>query len=215
MSTNTATQTREAWLTAAIENLRSRFVEVGMPLPEKLHVSVGFGYGAKRESATILGQCWARRASQDGVNHIFISPELDDTARVLDVLIHELIHAADDCANGHRGAFAEAATRLGLEGPMTATRASVTLAAEMMTLAAALGEYPHGKLTPAPARVKAPVDPSGKRIPTHSGPGTQTTRMLKAVCTEGSGYTVRLTRKWLDLYGAPLCPCHTQPMTEA
>jgi hypothetical protein len=65
-------------------------------LPQRIYVSVGFGYDAKRESAKILGQCWKTSASADFVNHIFISPELDDTARVLGVLLHELIHAADD-----------------------------------------------------------------------------------------------------------------------
>lgn len=209
----TATITREAWLHAAIDALRTRFTEVGLPLPERLHVSVGFGYGAKRESATVLGQCWAARASEDGVNHIFISPELDDTARVLDVLMHELIHAADDCKSGHKGAFAEAATRLGLEGPMTATRASVTLAAEMVCLAESLGAYPHGKLSASKVPAKTPVGPDGKPVPTHSGPAKQTTRMLKVVCAGGTGYTVRLSRKWLDV-GAPLCPCCGTEMVE-
>lgn len=201
----TQTVNREAWLHNAIDALRPRFIEIGMPLPDKLHVSVGFGYGAKRESAVVLGQCWARRASEDGVNHIFLSPELDDTARVLDVLLHELIHAADDNQSGHKGAFAEAATRLGLEGKMTATVASVTLAAELMCMADALGAYPHGKLNATVARVKAPVGPDGKQVPAHSGPGKQTTRMLKVVCP-ADGYTVRTTAKWLAV-GMPSCPC--------
>jgi hypothetical protein len=204
---NNMNLTREAWLHAAVDVLRPRFAEVGMPLPKNLHISVGFGYGAKRESAQILGQCWAKVASEDGVNHLFISPELDDTARVLDVLIHELIHAADDCKSGHKGAFAEAATRLGLEGPMTATRASVALAAEMVCLAETLGGYPHGRLmASARTRTKAPVDPAGNPVPkVHSGPGKQGTRMLKVVCPS-DGYTVRTTAKWLAM-GAPSCPC--------
>lgn len=214
MTATAATITREAWLHAAIDALRPRFAEVGLPLPAKVHVSVGFGYGAKRESAVVLGQCWARRASEDGVNHIFISPELDDTARVLDVLMHELIHAADDCAHGHRGAFAEAATRLGLEGPMTATTASVTLAAEMITLADSLGDYPHGRLAASKVPARTPVDPKGKPIPSHSGPGKQGTRMLKVVCANGTGYTVRMTRKWLEL-APPRCGCCGVTMIEA
>ena len=32
--------TREAWLHQAIEAFRSRFTEVGLPLPARLHVSV-------------------------------------------------------------------------------------------------------------------------------------------------------------------------------
>lgn len=207
---DTMTTTREAWLHSAIDALRDRFAEVGMPLPEKIHVSVGFGYGSKRESAVILGQCWSREASEDGINHVFISPEVNDTARVLDILIHELIHAADNNTSGHKGAFAEAATRLGLEGPMTATRASITLAAEMMTLAAALGEYPHGALkASSTVRVKVPAGTPGTATPrVHSGPAKQGTRMLKVVCPE-DGYTVRTTAKWLAV-GYPSCPCGTQ-----
>lgn len=208
------TTTREAWLHAAIEALRPRFVEVGLPIPEKVHVSVGFGFGAKRESAVILGQCWAKRASEDGVNHVFISPEVNDTARVLDILLHELIHAADDCAHGHKGPFAEAATRLGLEGKMTATTASVQLAAEMVCLAETLGEYPHGalhasKLVLAPVPAPTPGSPEPAPTPRiHSGPGTQTTRMIKVECP-CCGYVVRTTQKWLAV-GNPSCPSGTE-----
>ena len=113
--------TREAWLHRAIEAFRPRFAEIGLPLPAKLHVSVGFGYSSRAESKYILGQCWARRASADGVNHIFLGPQEGDPAGMLVSLLHELIHAADDCASGHKGAFAEAATRLGFDGPMTRT----------------------------------------------------------------------------------------------
>ena len=37
-------------------------------------------------------------------------------------------------------------------------------------------------------------------------------RQLKAVCKE-CGYTVRVTRKWLNI-GVPVCPCGTE-MEEA
>lgn len=206
---NGNTRTRELWLEDAIEALRPRFEEVGLPLPERIHVSVGFGYGARRESATILGQCWARSASADGINHVFISPEVGDTARVLDILLHELIHAADDLQSGHKGRFAEAATRLGLEGKMTATTASVELAAEFMCLAETLGEYPHGALTTAQVPVKTPVDPSGNPVPrVHSGPRKQGTRMLKLTCP-CCGYTVRTTQKWIEV-GMPRCPAGTE-----
>jgi hypothetical protein len=206
------TTTREAWLHAAIEALRPRFIEVGMPVPERIHVSVGFGYGAKRESAIILGQCWSRSASEDGINHLFISPEVNDTTRLLDILIHELIHAADDVQHGHKGPFAEAATRLGLTGKMTATVASPSLAAEMVCLAATLGNYPHGALHASRlAKTPAPIPGGPKGAPTpkiHSGPGTQTTRLVKVVCLhEECGYTVRTTKKWLAV-GNPHCPLH-------
>ena len=122
--------TREAWLHRAIEAFRPRFTEIGLPLPAKLHVSVGFGYSSRAESKYILGQCWARRASADGVNHIFLGPQEGDPAAMLISLLHELIHAADDCQSGHKGAFAETATLLGFEGPMTQTPPGLDLTAK-------------------------------------------------------------------------------------
>jgi hypothetical protein len=40
------TITREAWLHAAIEIVRPWFAEVGMPIPEMVHVLVGFSLTA-------------------------------------------------------------------------------------------------------------------------------------------------------------------------
>src|SRR3954452_19742664 len=75
--------TRESWLRKAIEIFRPRFEEIGMPLPPNVHVSVGFSLGARAENGKILGSCFKRELSADGVNHIFISPESGDTAEVL------------------------------------------------------------------------------------------------------------------------------------
>ena len=155
--------TREAWLHRAIETFRPRFTEISLSLPARLHVSVGFGYSSRAESKHILGQCWARRASADGVNHIFLGPQEGDPAGMLVSLLHELIHAADDCASGHKGAFAEAATRLGFDGPMTRTPPGIELAAEVITLAEALGPFPHAGSTRPPPTCQRPSRPAGYR----------------------------------------------------
>ncbi|MCL2732308.1 MAG: hypothetical protein FWE15_20080 [Actinomycetia bacterium] len=204
-------EAREAWLERAIDMMRPRFTEVGMPLPDHIHVSVGFGYGIRAESKYILGQTWARRASADGVNHVFIGPQVGDPAEMLVTLLHELIHVADDCQSGHKGAFAEAATRLGFDGPMTQTPPTVGLAAELAVMAAELGPFDHGKLdvdlaaapVPAPGGGTAPA-PAGGGTKVHSGPSKQGTRMIKLVAPD-CGYTVRTTRKWLA-EGVPSCP---------
>lgn len=205
-NTNT-TATREAWLMAAIEVFRPRFVEIGFPLPERVRVSVGWGStGARQESAKILGVTYHSSLSGDGVNEVFVTPEDADTASMLETLLHELIHVALDCEDGHKGRFAEAATRLGFVGPMTATPPSIELAAELVTIAAALGPYPGSQIN-LPARVPAvptPVTPGGTPVKWTSGPGTQTTRMIKLVCPE-DGYAVRTTKKWIER-GLPFCP---------
>jgi hypothetical protein len=216
----TGRTTRELWLEKAVDAFRPRFAEVGHPLPEKIHISIGFGYGAKRENAKILGQCWKRAASEDGVNHVFIGPEEADTMELLVTVLHELIHVALDCEDGHRGRFAEIGTRLGFMGPMTFTPPSVELAAELVCLAETLGEFPHGKLnvkvlSTAPAPVGGGVIVSGGGW--HSGPAKQGTRMRKLICETPDcacgGYTVRTTAKWLAV-GMPSCPMGAQMVQE-
>ncbi|MFJ7590164.1 hypothetical protein ACIQZO_22815 [Streptomyces sp. NPDC097617] len=209
--------TREEWLHQAIDALRPKFEEIGFPLPEKIHISVGFGYGAKRESSVILGQCWPTPLSEDGVNHIFLSPEMDDSARVLDVLIHELVHAADNCKSGHKGDFAKYAKLLGLTGKMTATVATPELAETLKELANTIGPYSHAKLytrgrpvkPEEPKQPEAPEEPEEPAAP--SGPKKQGTRMIKVQCSaecKCGGYVVRTTAKWIEV-GLPICPAGT------
>lgn len=190
---------REAWLIAAVEALAPVFAEAGETLPA-VKVSVGWPGGSGRKNS-VIGQCWSPSAAADQVSHIFISPVLDEAPRVLDVLAHELVHAinyaeGDDC--GHRGRFATIARAIGLTGKMTATVAGEELAERLGAIADDLGDYPHGAIV-------NPLD----------GVKKQTTRMLKIECAEGSGYIVRTTRKWLEEFGAPKCPCHDETMAQA
>jgi hypothetical protein len=212
--------TREDWLHRAIDTISPMFEQVGFPLPEKLHVSVGFGgSGAGKYERFVEGVTWHTSVSSDAVNHIFISPSVDDTAHVLEVLIHELGHAALNNEDGHRGRFAEMMTRLGMSGPFTSATADIEMTAELMVIAHELGEYPHGKLTlPAPVSAKdrkdAPIPVGGGRV--SSGPKAQTNRWVSVTCPHHGG-SVRLSRTAMG-NGAPLCghddeagmPCGTR-----
>lgn len=207
--TTNLTTAREAWLQAAIEALRPRFQEIGYLLPDRVHVSVGFPHcGVQGENSVILAVTYSREVSTEGVNEVFISPTLDDAPRVLDVLLHELVHVALNNEDGHKARFKDCATLLGLEGPMTATTAGIVLAAEMVALADSLGEYPHKSMDLSLFRVRVPAGAPGLPVPVgprvSSGPRTQGTRQLKIVC-DCCGYTARTTRKWLDT-GNLRCP---------
>ena len=184
--------TREEWLTAAISALNPMFTGIGAEVPE-VRVSVGWP-GGRGKKTGVIGQCWASRAAADEVPQIFISPALDEPTVILATLMHELVHAVDDCMNGHRGPFVRMIRALGLEGKPTATHAGPELQERLKDLATELGEYPHAALV---------ATTGGKK---------QTTRMLKAECPEGSGYKVRLTRSWIEEYGAPICPHCQQVM---
>ncbi|UIW13229.1 SprT-like protease [Arthrobacter phage Warda] len=192
--------TREEWLVAAVEALRPMFSALTDETIPAVRVSVGWPGGNGRKNS-VIGQCWSTKVAADSVSQLFISPVLDDAVRVLDVLAHELIHAIDDCQSGHKGRFAKIAKALGLEGKMTATVAGPGLKAELDQIAAELGEYPHAAL----------VNPGQGA----DGPKKQTTRMMKVECAEGSGYKARMTRQWLEEFGAPICPCHEERMVEA
>jgi hypothetical protein len=127
---------RENWLLDAVEIFRPWFEEHGAKIPEQVRVSVGY---AKRQRKGTIGVCYASVAAEDGVHQLFMSPELVDPSRVLDVLLHELIHAYDDCKSGHKGEFARVAKALGLTGKMTATVASEELTARLKEVIDKLG----------------------------------------------------------------------------
>ena len=192
-STATATSrftTREEWLVAAVEALRPAFSALADVEIPAVRLSVGWP-GGRGSKGNVIGQAWAKAAAADGVAQVFISPVLDDAARVLDVLTHELVHVIDENKSGHRGNFARIAKAVGLEGKMTATVAGEALTALLAGIVADLGDYPHAALM------------SGAEGA--DGPKKQGTRMLKLEA-ECCGYVVRTTAKWIEV-GMPSCPC--------
>jgi hypothetical protein len=181
--------TREAWLELATVKLREGlFKRVGETVPV-VRVSVGFpGGGSARKR---IGEYWHARATTDQVPQVFISPVLSDAVQVLDVLVHELVHAVTP-GDGHKAQFKRVALAVGLTGKMTATVAGPALKAELEAMLAEIGPYPHGAINLQDRK-------------------KQTTRLLKAECQD-CGYTVRVTRKWVEEAGTPLCPCNGASM---
>jgi len=183
--------TREQWLADMINALRVLFQERGISLPEGICASCGFPHGRRGSRKQVaIGQCWARRASGANRSEIFISPVLDNGLAVAAVLVHELVHAVDDCRNGHLAVFRKMALAVGLAGPMRATHAGPELAERLNALCLELGQYPHARLDP-----------------TQASAAKQKTRLIKVVCDRSScGYALWTTRTWLDL-GTPNCVC--------
>lgn len=184
---NTENINREQWLNRAITEIRVYLTErLDRDVPS-IRVSVGFPGGNR--TRRVIGQCWATTASEDGVAQVFVHPSLVHPVTVLEVLVHEMVHAIDDCEHGHRGPFVRMAKAAGLEGKITATKAGPELEAVLGTIAERLGDYPHAALVPNQKR------------------RASATRMLKISCP-ACGYTARTTKKWLDV-GVPVCPCGT------
>lgn len=196
---------REAWLTAAAAKLAPVFADHGYTMPA-VRVSVGFP-GGRGPKTGVIGQCWSTGAAKDSVSQIFIHPRLEDPMEILGVLTHELAHAIDDCESGHKGQFVKIIRAMGLTGkPTHAITFDEESAETISNVLEVLGAYPHAALG---------AIEDGELIP---GEKKQSTRMLKMVCSvDGldSPYKVRMTRKIINEFGAPLCPCHSEPMEEA
>lgn len=201
--------TREQWLEHAAELVRPVIEEQGVSLP-KVRVSVGWPKGSRGgKTVHAIGQCWCGSASADGTHEIFVSPELDDPARVLDVLAHELVHAACGIKAGHGPEFKRVAEGIGLAGRMTATVAGPEFERFAKATCRTLGKFPHARLGGMGAGSGRPT-PKGQ--PGSDGDGSdapkQGTRMLKATCSnEDCGMVVRTTRKWIESPGLPTCAC--------
>jgi hypothetical protein len=171
----TSSLQRQQWLELAVEALRLRFADAGYRIPEKIRVAIG--WPKRAASCGAIGECWAVEASSDQHAELFISPQLTEGARILDVLAHELVHATVGTEAGHGKLFKRCALAVGLQGPMRSTTAGPEFVAWMDTLLQKIGPYPAGFLTDTPK---------------------QGTRLGKCECPR-CGYLVRVTRKWLTV----------------
>jgi hypothetical protein len=182
-------KTREEWLLAAIEAVRPLFTEKRRELPHDCQVSCGFASTGTRSHH--IGQCWSKESSTDERNQIFISPALYEPVEVLDTLVHELVHAVDDCEHKHGKEFKKIALSLGMIGPMRSAGAGPALKAKLAELSAQLGPYPHGGL-----HISIRIS---KRSP-----------RPRAKC-KACGFEVPMYKKFLA-FGPPLCPKHKTEM---
>ncbi|MGZ5080735.1 MAG: hypothetical protein ACXWBT_14405 [Usitatibacter sp.] len=193
-----AIDSREDWLMAAIAALRPIAKAAGYTVPEKVRASCGFPKG-RAGCGKAIGQCFSHVCSKDGWFETFISPELADSSRVMDILVHEIGHATVGLKAGHRKPFADWCKKMHLAGPWTATTAGEHFEREVFTpVMHQLGgvKYPHAALT------------AGGET---TGPKKQSTRMVKCECKD-CGYTARTSRLWLETVGPPICPCNEERM---
>ena len=181
---------REAWLLDAVALVRPIFSEMNYEVPD---CQVSCGFASTGVKSGHIGQCWSRQSSRGEINQIFISPALSSPVEVLDTLVHELIHAVDDCQHKHGKEFKKMALKLGLVGPMRSASAGPKLKERLVLMAAKLGDYPHSALR-VPAKVMARVN------------------RPRARCS-ACGYQVPMLKKFLA-FGPPICPKDKVPMQE-
>ena len=172
----TAIKTREQWLIDIKNDVEvSVFGKHGYKLPKKINLTVSEPKGKKSSAkgGKVIGQCLSTDLSTGGFNEIYITPDNDgqtveNSVKVIGIVIHELIHAYDNCKNGHNHVFRKIALTVGLQGKMTATTHTEELKEVIDTIVKDIGEYPHKKLDYKPRK-------------------KQSTRLVKINC---SGYGV-------------------------
>jgi len=189
---------RETWLNKAAALLRPMLEEVGHSAAEQLRITVGWPSTAALSTnpeKRRIGECWYPENSGDNTCEIFISPSVDDSVKILAVLLHEMIHSGFSAGVGHKGSFRTVFYALGFTGSAKHSTPGEALFSRLARLHRKLGDIPHAAL-------------SGR-----STVKKQTTRLLKVECSN-SGYVARITRKWLEDEGAPICPCCHEVMVE-
>lgn len=208
---------RETWLNELALKMAPRFEELGHPLP-KFRVAVGWTSAGK--TSRVGGECWHSSNSADGVFEILVAPIIDDSMEVAAILAHELNHAAVGFKHKHKGEFAVMMGKLGMKRPYTSSVAGPQFEAWVQPFLDELGKIPHARImlkgVPRPANDNDEAVDDGDDGEAEGGSSNQkkkqTTRMLKASCAaevdgEPCGYTVRLTKKWAQKFGA-CCPVH-------
>jgi len=186
---------REEWLQQLVELLRPFFKEqTGKEIPAKIHVSCGWpSTRAMSTKKRARGQCFPKRMSKGEFNEIFVSPILTDPVEVGRTVVHELVHAVDDCLNGHKGPFIDLAKAAGLVRPWTSSTLGDGLKSTLEGMTAQIGPYPHACLD------KTAFDEIMKK---------QSTRLIKVVCPGAEcGVVIRMTRKYISDGLLPTCAC--------
>jgi hypothetical protein len=193
--------TREAWLRAGANELRSHFRNCGYELAENIRYAIAFPSTGRKGKR--VGECWHSSTSADSSYEIFIRADLSDPEKVLAVLVKELVHTLLPLDAGHGKQFKTAAMRIGLEGPMRQAEPGPLLKAELKKIAGGLGPLPHARLNIE----QQPMTTHGSIA--LGAPRKQGTRYRKACCgQESCEFTVRVTASHVKNIGPPHCPRH-------
>lgn len=103
--------TREDWANKILGFFAPRLAELGIVMPPERSVRVG----VTPLSRTTLGRCHSSNQSATGsVNFIALCTKQADARELVHTLVHEYLHACDDCASGHRHRWKRWADKLGI-----------------------------------------------------------------------------------------------------
>lgn len=181
-----STLNREAWLTELARMIEPSFA--GMRVKP---YRVTCGWPCKNPlgmKSRAVGECHCQKSSKTGHYELFISPLLDSPLEVGGVLSHELAHVVAGVEAKHGKEFVRVCRHAGItKGKPREVMPGPDLNERLEKIIMKLGAYPHSAIVP---KTKERKPPNGVTL-----------------CCGECGCTVRMSLKWLESAGAPLCGC--------
>jgi len=131
------------WLSKGMEILRCDFEQIGYPFPAEIPIFVEFptklSHGV---NIGWLGQCqWRNDTNGNPSYKILINPTVDGIT-ALDILVHEMVHAAVGCECGHTDMFYIIAEAIGQDDTGIMAGAEEVLLRRLRDIQEILGPYP-------------------------------------------------------------------------
>jgi hypothetical protein len=178
---------REEWLTQLSQMVLPVFKSWNMA---PFRVTCGWpckGGIARRRK--VVGECHALESSKGGVHEIFISPALDQPLEVAGTVCHEMAHVAAGIKAGHGSGYRKVCKSVDLtKGSPTNASPGPVLTDRLQRIVESLGDYPHMALVPVVKPVRRP-------------------KTAVTLACLNCGCRVRISIKWLDQVGSPMCGC--------
>ena len=171
-----------------VSAMQGWFDDLGFPLPV-FEVRTGFPSAGQRSPN--ITDSWAQ---DDGGSYvIFVRPDRSDATEVAAALAFQLCRIAVGERDSHGYLFRHLAISIGLKGTKTESPPGTLFKELIKPVLKDAGQLPSPEISPTDKDRKT----------------SQTTRMMKVSCEE-CGYVARVSRKWLDEVGPPLCPLRGQ-----
>ncbi len=177
---------RENWLREMASAMANWFDELGFPLPA-FEVRSGFPSIGRRSPN--ITESWTQDNGSSYV--IFVRPDRSESLDVAAALAFQLCHIAVGDRDSHGHLFRHVAISIGLRGVKTESPPGALFKEIVTPELERIGDLPSPEITPTDTEKRT----------------RQTARLIKVTCRD-CGYVVRVSRKWLDGVGPPLCPDH-------
>lgn len=177
--------TRDEWLHAVASAMRPWFADLDFPVPE-IEIRSGFPSTGSRGGNT--AESWAQEDDASFV--VFVRPDRSDPVEVAGAIAHQMCKIACGAKDTHGHLFRHLAISIGLKGRKTEAKPGTLFVKLLTPILKQVGELPSPEMEPAVQQ-----------------PAKQTTRQIKVTCLK-CGYVARVSRKWLEKVGPPLCPEH-------